>query len=431
MKSKLTNNIGWKIVSLLISIALWMVVNSMSNPSVTQTYYNVPVKLVNADKITASGRVYKILEGTDVVPRVVIKAPRSVISEIDEDDIFLTANVDNINKLDNVPIEFGVRVYSDQINSIKGSIDSVKLEIENKKIKTLALKAMVSGSLTDEYMVGDVSTTQNVVRITGAESIVNKVDTAVVEVDVTGFTTDMDTNTDIKLYDADGNIVDDDELGMNIKSVGAKIKILHKKVVPVEAEFTGQPADGYIATGEITQDVDEVTIFGATDVVKNIDTINLPKESLDITDIKENLVVKFNLEDYLPSGVDIADGESTVCTVTVVVERATTRSVSVTTEDIDIVNVPEGYKVTTAVDPGTKVVLSGLANDVGSLTVGNVNPVIDVDNWIKAQEIDSIEEGFYTAEVEFSTPNRVVIKEPVKAVIHIVKIVEEEENDNG
>ena len=57
MKSKITANIGLKLISLAFAFVLWMVVNNMENPTVTETYVNIPVKLVNADLITDAGKV--------------------------------------------------------------------------------------------------------------------------------------------------------------------------------------------------------------------------------------------------------------------------------------------------------------------------------------------------------------------------------------
>ena len=84
MKNKLTRNIGLKIASVFFAIILWMVVTSVNNPINTKTYDNIPVKLLNTELITESGQIYEVLEDTDVIGRVTIRAPRTVLSEIKE-----------------------------------------------------------------------------------------------------------------------------------------------------------------------------------------------------------------------------------------------------------------------------------------------------------------------------------------------------------
>lgn len=93
MKNKLTRNIGLKIASVFFAIILWMVVTSVNNPINTKTYDNIPVKLLNTELITESGQIYEVLEDTDVIGRVTIRAPRTVLSEIKEENVIATADV--------------------------------------------------------------------------------------------------------------------------------------------------------------------------------------------------------------------------------------------------------------------------------------------------------------------------------------------------
>ena len=86
-------------------------------------------------------------------------------------------------------------------------------------------------------MVGDVSTDQNIVRITGPESVISQVAKASVDVDVTGFTSDINTNMEIRLYDAEGHIVSDKNLTQNIKNVQHLLTIPSSKHLPVANIF--------------------------------------------------------------------------------------------------------------------------------------------------------------------------------------------------
>lgn len=425
MKKKLTNNLGWKIVSLLASIVLWMVVNTVSNPSVTQTYYNIPVQLLNTDQITSSGRVYKVLDKTDVIPKVVIKAPRSVISEIDDDDIIATADVDDISKLDTISINLTTNNYSDQINSIKGSVDTVKLEIENKKTRLLALNSEIIGTVKDGHMVGDTTISQNVVNITGPESLVNSVDSAIVQIDVSGFSSDIETNAEIKLINEDGELMNPADFTMNIKSVGVQVVILEYKEIPVNFEMTGKPATGFVVRGNVESDKATVTVSGKSSVLKNIDEINVPKEAIDITDHKTEFVTQINIKGYLPDGVSLVDANDAMYTVTVHIEAEQEKNIEITTEDISIVDVPDGYQVTAAVDTGVSASFTGVSSDVSGLSLETIKPTVNVKKWMASKDMDTLEEGFYTVELSFSIPERVVVASPVKAVIHVVKETQE------
>ena len=57
MKNKLTHNLGLKILALVFSIGLWFVVNNITDPTIEKTFTNVPVEIINAEKVTNEGKV--------------------------------------------------------------------------------------------------------------------------------------------------------------------------------------------------------------------------------------------------------------------------------------------------------------------------------------------------------------------------------------
>ena len=228
MKKKLTANIGLKLISVLFSIILWLVGNSIGNPTISRTFSDVKVVLENTDVITDSGRVYEVLDNSDVISRVTIRGPRSIISSMTESNIVATADVSNISSLDTVSVDLTTNIYQDQITGIVLSSDTVKLNIENKRTKTMALGTKISGEVSDGYIVGDITTDQNLVRISGPESVVNSVSKAVAEIMVTDFTSDISTSAEVRLYDADGNVVNDSGITQNIKSVNVQVSILQE-----------------------------------------------------------------------------------------------------------------------------------------------------------------------------------------------------------
>ena len=245
MKNRLTNNIGLKLASVFCALVLWLVVNSMNDPTVPQPYYNIPVKLLNTNLITDSNQVYEILDDTDVISRVVVRAPRSVISELKADNIIATADVSELSSLDTISIKLSTDVSYRDIVSITGSIDTVKLNIENKRSKALALKATAVGKQENGYIIGDITTDQNLVRISGPQSVIDRIARASVEVDVSGMTSDILTNAEIKFYDAEDTEVDVSGATLNIKSVSVKVSIAQTKSVPVNFTVEGEAAFGY------------------------------------------------------------------------------------------------------------------------------------------------------------------------------------------
>lgn len=420
MKNRLTRNIGLKLASVLLAVILWLVVNTVNNPTVPQSYYNIPVTLLNTDLITESGQVYEVLDGTDMISRVVVRAPRSIISELKDENIIATADVRDISSLDTIAIKLTTDRSNRDISSITGSIDTVKLKIENEKVKSLALKTSTSGEAADGYLIGEVTTDQNLVRLTGPESIIDQVTKAVVDVNVDGMTGDIVTNAEIKLYDAEDQIISDERITQNIRSVGVKVSIWQTLSVPVNYSYTGTPAQGYHATGEITGSGENVVIGGKANALRNISAIDVPAEALDITGLTESLVKEIDLRQYLPDNVFLVDSAEAIHEVTVPIEVEISKRLEIRGERVQMTNVPEGCIASISeLDESFIIEVIGLSRDVGALQAQNITGTVDVSKWMRESGMDEPQPGFYTVEVDFGLPEDVRLREKVTVMLHI------------
>jgi len=121
-----------------------------------------------------------------------VRAPRSITSELKAENIIATADVNELSSLDTISIKLSTNIANQRDITLIPSHDIIRLKIENKRSKALALKASVTGSVEDGYMIGDISTDQNLVRISGPESVIDQVvrATANVDMDITGVTSD-------------------------------------------------------------------------------------------------------------------------------------------------------------------------------------------------------------------------------------------------
>lgn len=420
MKKRLTANLGLKLVSVLFTIVLWLVCNSIGNPTTSRTFYNVPVTLENTETITESGRVYEVLDQSDVINRVTIRGPRSVVTAMTESDIIATADVNNISSLDTVSIKVTTDINQDQLSSITPSSDTVKLHIEDKKVKTMALSTKIAGEVSDGYMLGNITTEQNLVRISGPESVVNSVTKAVAEVTVTGFTNDISTNAEVRLYDADGNEVEHANLTQNIKSVGVQVSILQTKEIPFTFDTQGEPLYGYQFTGKVTADPETVRISGKSNVLKNVESIELPAEVLDMTGQKDTFTVEVDVNDYLPANVSLADPSANIVSVSVEIEPEISKRLELRDSSIKVTNLPEGFTASVSgVEEAFIIEVIGLSQELAHVQASALEGRIDANDIVEKFGLQGMEEGFYTMEVDFGLPDSVRLLEPVEVVVHI------------
>ena len=77
MKKKLTNNLGMRILAVVIAVLIWIIVVNVSDPIIESTYSGIPVEIINADTITKQNKTYDVLNDTDSIS-VTISAKRSI-----------------------------------------------------------------------------------------------------------------------------------------------------------------------------------------------------------------------------------------------------------------------------------------------------------------------------------------------------------------
>lgn len=424
MKKKLTNNLGLKIISFVFAVLLWLVVVNVDNPVKTKQFDSIPVKLQNANLITDEGLVYEILDSTGTVS-VSVSAPRSYLELLSKDDIVAVADFNNITAANTINITYYSKRYNDRVTNFKGSIESVKLNIEPKKMLQLVLKTKTVGEVEEGYVIGKVTTDQNQVRISGPQSIVEQIKSAVISVDISGTTTDIATYADVKLYDAEEKEISSESIVKNVDSVKVGVEILATKIVPIQYSVMGTPAVGFRQTGEITCVPSEVTIAGSADALKNISQIDVPSEALNINGKKENLVTNVNLKNYLPDGISIADSDySGKAIVTVSIEEEQEKDLKLDKSDILISNIPEGYSV--SIDEEEIVLkMVGLQADVSEMMISDITGKIDLEDYMEKEGINRLQEGEYTVEAVFDFDKNITIAEPVKVKLIVQKAEEE------
>lgn len=427
---RLTRNLGLKITSFLLAMALWLLVVNIDDPVVRWTYLDVPVTIKNADVITNQGMIYEVLDNTDVIPRVTVYAPRSVGENISKSDIVATADMNTLNSLNTLQVEFSVPKVGSKVSDVRGSVDSVRVSIENRKNIQKVLKTNIIGDAPEGYVVGNVTTDQNLVRVAGAESVVDRVDSANINIDMgtlSEFTSDIKTSVPVRLYDVDGNEVEGSTLTKNPENVTITIEILSTKDVPLRFEVNGEPADGYGLTGEVTSDVETVKIAGRRSVLNNINELVIPAEAFDLTGINDDTAVEINVCDYLPEGVQMADKSTNVpVNVMIGVEREITSAYTLQAEDIKVINVPEGLHFELeGLEEEYTVSVTGIRSVMAGISERDLEAVVDVGTWMQEQELEELVPGKYSLTVQFHMPEYTELERPVAVTLAVSEGTEE------
>jgi len=433
---RLTKNWGLKIGSILFAIALWLVVVNVNDPTIKVTFANIPVTIENVDVITSQGMIYEVLNETDVVPRVSVYAPKSIAQNIDKNDIVAVADMNNLNSLNAISIDYSVSRYGSRISDISGSIDAVKVNIENRKTIQKVLETNVIGDAPAGYMVGNVTTDQNLVRVSGPESVVNRVESAVVSVDMStlsGFTNDITTSVPVIFYDADGNVVTGNTLEKRPENVMITIEILSTKEVPITFDTAMAPADGYGLNGVILGTPQTVTLAGRKSVLNAVEEIKVPAEALDVTNATADTALMVNVANYLPEGTAFADKTfNGYISVVVGVEKEITEEFEMTDRKVSLINVPDDYTYELeGLDEEFMISVTGIGSVVRDISEKSLTAYFDVNAWLEKGEITELLPGRYPIELIVNLPEYSRMHTPLLATLVVTEIQTEEDAEQN
>ena len=424
MKHRITKNWGLKLVSFLFAVMLWVIVTNINDPISPLRVYDIPVVIKNGDLITENGQIYEVLDGTDKIDTVTIQAPRSIIDTLDKSNVVAVADMNDLTSLNTISIKLSTNKYNDKLESIRGNIDSVKLNIENKQTRSIPIRPNVTGEVREGYMVGSVSTEQNLIRISGPESVVSQIAKAQAEVDISGFTSNIGTDSEIRLYNEDDEEISSPSIEKNISKVRINVEILEMKTVPVVFTVSGTPADGFRSTGAITGSRSSVKIAGKSEILRNVSSIEVPEGVIDVTNARETVETVVDLNEYLPEGVTLAeeDFEGKV-SVAVQIEQERRQTISVPVDDIQITGLPAEYRaVITEPDEQYGIVLIGLASELSAIDTNSIEVYVDAASWLAGQENTQLESGYYRMPLALRLPeDSAVVWEETWVNVHVTE----------
>lgn len=419
MKKALTRNLGLKLASLVLAFVLWFLVAQIYDPKDTVTFNNIQVRLINTELLDEEGKVYEVLDNSNLV-RVTVTGPQSIVkSELRRSDIVAEADMSKLTDINTIAITYYCENVSNDSVEIKGNHDSVRLNVEDRTSKWIKLESNTIGEVASGYLIGNVTLDQTNIEVTGPKSAISQVDHAGVDINVTDSTSSLSANVDIKLYDADDNELTLESVKKNVNSAHMTVEVLATKEVPVEIEYMGVPEDGYMATGEVESSVPTVRIAGTASALVGISAITVPEERMNITGQSGDLVDIINLKEYLPSNVRLAnksfDGK---ITATVYIEPIDTKDLTIPADNISITGVPDGMEAeVTSTAEEYNITVSGLTRDVSILRDSSVTGVLDLNQWMEDNGLEELTPGNYTIPVTFNLSEDITVDTDVN--IHI------------
>lgn len=419
-KNNLMKNFGLKILALIFAFGLWLVVVNISDPVATTTISGVPVEILNGDVITRQGKIYEVLEGTDTVT-VSVSAKRTILDSLSRENIKATADLENLSEDGTTRIRVESNRYNETIDSIKSKTEYLKVNIEEMERTQFVITPVITGEPVSGYVVGNITLDENVVRVSGPESVISKISKVVAEVSVSNMSSNIRTSVELKLYDFEDTLIENRNITKNIANVNISVEVLETKEVPIKLSVSGTPDEEYGFNGILTSSPESIMIAGTPSMLAKVSEIVIPESEVNVEGAEGEMNIAVNAGEYLPDGIRFAaEGETGKIIVTVGIAPKETKTVEIVKGAITITGMPDGYEASfMSVNDGIPAEIMAMPEQLEKFDASDITAVIDFKAYMEEQEIEKVKTTTYVVPVTLGLPEGIILKNPINITIKI------------
>lgn len=387
MNNLFDKKITARILSILLAIMLWLYVITEQNPVIYKDL-SIPVKLINIEALSKNSLM--LLDKEPYYASLKLRGNKNTLDRLNKNTVTAACDIKEVKSKGSIelPIEIsGIPVGVD-ISWVSSS--TIKLNVDNIISKTMLISVKVTGNPLQGMAAMIPIINPEEVTIKGAESLVNTIASAEVQVDISSSNDEVKQKLPVRLFDSKGNEVED--LDFSPKQVDIIIPIENTKRVMIEADYAIKAATGYILT-DISINPKEIYIAGKKDILDSISKVKT--ERIEIEEAKTFVEKEVVL--LLPDGVELANKSERVL-FSANIEKSIEKPIE--TNKIGIRNISDNLEADIQL-----ININALAKGAESL----VN-AWDVDNAFYV-DLKDLGEGIYNIQLLYDKPEQLEIRE--------------------
>lgn len=369
MIKKLTNNLGWKILSLLLAFLLWLTVINTEDPQVSTTIRGIPVEKLNESAITSQKRAIQYVAGDTV--DVKVKGKRSLVYKLTANNIRAYADMKNLSITDAADIQLDL---PNEIELISKSPSSVLVKLEKIIRKQLEVQYEKQGKTKSGFVDLNPTITPSVIELEAAESTIYKVEKVVVPVNIDGISGDFTISVTPQVFDYSGALVSGITTSAN--QIQVKVPVEKTRTIPLNFQVKGKPGEEYVYLGA-TLSSNEIQVRGKQNLIDKLQELVI--DNVDISEMNTKQTVTVNLAKLLPDGISLNQDHSTI-EVEIDIEPIISREFEFTAEDIEIKDKTDNQQVLILNEEPIVVTYKGIESVIKEVTKEQIKPFLSVSD---------------------------------------------------
>ncbi len=395
----ITNNWPAKVICLLLAVSLWIFV-ALNSAKIANFPGNISLETKNIPVgMTAISDTQNV--------QIKISADRSLWNKLSANNFNAYVDLSNLSGGTH-ELDIKVTCNLSGVQIVSTNPEKAMVTLEPLVKKTLSIVTQVEGTAGEGLVAGDITIEPNEVEIAGAQSIISKIYQATAIIKLNNETTDFTKAINLVALDAEGEIIKN--ISFNPSSVKVTVPIIkgaNTKTVGIKAKIIGQPKSGFWVK-EVRVNPADVAITGSANVLKNTTYIETKDINIEGIDTNKSVTADLNLSGGL-SSID----KITQVKVDIILDKTITQKEVIASYNWQ--NLASNLKIDSVAPTSIKVLASGTADNLNSLTADNVRLNIGLSDYKAA--------GTYSIDITkdmFTMPDGVSIASYLPTSISIV-----------
>ncbi|MBP5411065.1 MAG: hypothetical protein J6Y26_04035 [Lachnospiraceae bacterium] len=341
LKAMFTQNIGMKLVSIVLALLVWMSIINLADPKVTRTISDIPIEKRNEDLVNVENKTYVSNSPNTVTIR--IYGNRSEIENYSADDFTAYVDFSEMSSVNAVPVHVVPKSdkMKDTVEITKQSVTMYTGKIEETKESRYQIYVRISG-VPDHYYARSYNPSADSLTVSGSNKIIESIDHLVANIDLHENTKSV-TGVEVPLTaeDRNGKSVDLTGIRLPQSSILVNIEVLPVQDIKIVLDTTNvKAASGWAIDYENIEYTTSMPLAGEAEVLSKIEQIVIPYT---VYDQIGSLETSVSILRYLPDGVYVAS-DSDQISIKIPLERKQEKSFNVRTATISVRNLDEIMK---------------------------------------------------------------------------------------
>lgn len=370
MKSKI-----WSFaLSLLIAFVLWFYVITVVSPGSTDTVYDIPVVFEGETVLTEDRGMMITSFGDNMQVDLKLSGNRTDLAKVNRGNITIKVDLSKVYDPGEHELQYTIAFPGDvpqgALTTESKYPETIKLTVEKRVKKPVEVKVNFTGSAAENFMVDTENRILDypTINVSGPSSVIELIDHAAIDVDLTDRMESVSENFRYTLCDAEGNPVDVALVTTDVPEVHLDVKIQRFKQIPLRMQLN-YGGGAWESSVEVSIDPANISVSGSEMLLQDLNEIILG--SVDLANLEEDLETTYTIT--LPEGIT---NLSERAEATVQIRFRNLSIVELEARDITAINVPEGMEAV-LMNQVLKVRLRGPSNVMKTITPDAVKVIVD------------------------------------------------------